>query len=203
MARESMPIKAFLREVEKRLSQYSADELRSILTPMAAAVSPHERRDFLMRLKPTAQGRDLLARTLQTDQLLLDIDELLRDLQECVKSADEPEEYDYYDQYGEEDGENPYEDFFEPIGTLFDRIGGVFDSGKMELARSAYERLLTVFDLQDEYGRGLSVHDVPDVDIGKVHARYLRAVYETASQDRPRCSSKPSRSFVPTTSTRR
>lgn len=51
-----MPIKAFLREVEKRLSQFSADELRSIIKPMAAAVLPHERRGFLLTLKPTAQG---------------------------------------------------------------------------------------------------------------------------------------------------
>lgn len=186
MSRESMPLKAFLREVEKRLSQFSADELRSILRPMAVAVSPHERRGFLMTLKPTAHGKDLLAQTLRTDQLLLDIDELLPDLQERVESPDEPTEYGY-DYHGDEDGESPYEEFVEPIGALFDRIDGAFDSGNRELASSAYERLFTVFDLQDEYGCGLSVHDLPHVDIGKVRARYLRSVYETASpQDRPR-----------------
>jgi hypothetical protein len=55
----------------------------------------------------------------------------------------------------------------------------VFDSGNGKLARQAYELLFTVFALQDDYGRGVNASDLQALDLGKTHARYLRAVYET------------------------
>src|SRR4051812_48210338 len=131
MSKESMPIKKFLSQVEKRLSKCSADELRSILRHLATALPPDERRAFLKNLEPAAEEEDVLERKLQTDDLLLDIDDLIQEIKERTKSAEEYEfHHDYYDRYDDGDDEDSlgaYEDFVEPVGALFDRTEGVFD----------------------------------------------------------------------------
>jgi hypothetical protein len=61
---------------------------------------------------------------------------------------------------------------------LFDRIAATFDYGNLTLARAAYEKLFGVFDLEDDYGRGIEAGDLERVEVREACARYLRAVYE-------------------------
>jgi hypothetical protein len=70
-------------------------------------------------------------------------------------------------------------DFVEPVTELFDRTDALFDFGDLPLARAAYEKLFRIFELEDDYGRGVRAEDLRDVEIGEALARYLRAVYET------------------------
>src|SRR5882762_5972705 len=106
MAKEPMPIKKFLSQVEKRLSKCSTDELRSILRQMATALPPNERRAFLKNLEPAAKEEDVLEQNLQTNDLLLDIDDLIQEIKERTKSAEEYESHhDYYDRYDDWDDE--------------------------------------------------------------------------------------------------
>lgn len=63
----------------------------------------------------------------------------------------------------------------------------MFDHGGFSLARAAYHNLFEVLQLEDDYGRGVRLAHLEDVDSGEVCARYLRAVYETeGSAHRPK-----------------
>jgi len=62
---------------------------------------------------------------------------------------------------------------------LFDRAEAAFDYGHLSLARTAYEKLFEVVNLEDDYGRGVHASDLTGVDIDEARARYLRAIYET------------------------
>src|SRR5262249_20384821 len=140
--------------------------------------------------KPCAEDEDVLEQKLQTDDLLLDLDDLIQEIEESQERAHEYEErYDRYGGggWGDEDSLGPYEEVVEPLGALFDRTDGVFDSGDMKLARAAYDKLFSVFNLQDDYGRGVSASDLQTLDFSQTSARYLRAVYETEPlEERPR-----------------
>src|SRR5438067_1831204 len=87
MSKEAIPIKKFLSQVEKRLAKCSEDELRSILRHMATELPADERRGFLEKLKATAEEEDPLEEKLQTDDLLLDIDELIEEIEDKTKGA--------------------------------------------------------------------------------------------------------------------
>jgi hypothetical protein len=176
---EKMSLKTFWEAVEQRLAVCSADELRAILRAMAQEAPPAGRQTFLDKLKPVAETAVVVQQALRQDDLLTDIDDLLHELQEEMKLADYWEERHGWHEYDEEDSLGPYEEFVEPLTALFDRTEAVFDYGNSMLARAAYEKLFKAFDLEDDYGRGVSAHDLVNVDLGEVRARYLRAVYET------------------------
>ena len=175
-----LPLKTFWEAVERRLAECSADDLRAILRAMARQVRPSERSSFLTRLcvgfvsvpAPRTPWEDLLA----------DIDDLAQEIHDAMENADEWEEEEHgwdYDYDYEEDGLGPYEGFIEPLTALFERTGLAFDSGEIALARQAYEKLLDLIHLEDDYGRGIGLADLPQEEIQEAAARYLRAVYES------------------------
>jgi len=137
---------------------------------------PAERRAFLDKLQPKKR---VAGPPLRQEDLLTDIDELERELRAMMKQADY-----YWEEYGEEEGLGPYEQFVEPLTALFDRTAAVFDYGNFVLARTAYEKLFRILDLEDDYGGGMHVDELEGVDINEVYARYLRAVYETEPLER-------------------
>jgi hypothetical protein len=184
---QKIPLKTFWDTLEQRLSGYSADELRGILRAMAQETPPTQRQAFLEKLKPMSKETTVaVQKALGQEKLLADIDDLASEIQAEAKNADEWEEqrYEWGDHYDDEDSLGPYEKFVEPLTALFDRTEAVFDFGNLKLARAAYQKLFDVFTLQDDYGRGVSAHDLTNVDIGEARARYLRAVYETESPAR-------------------
>ncbi|MFQ6057535.1 MAG: hypothetical protein ACE5MB_01475 [Anaerolineae bacterium] len=176
---EKMSLKAFWEAVEQRLAACSADELRAILRAMAQETPPTARRAFLAKLKPMTEAVAAVQQALRQDDLLADIDDLLHELQAEMKEADYWEERYGWDEYDEEDSLGPYKEFVEPLTALFDRTEAVFDYGNFTLACAAYQKLFKMFNLEDDYGRGVSAHDLVNVDIGEARDRYLRAVYET------------------------
>jgi len=185
---EKMSLKAFWDAVERKLATHSADELKSILRGMAQETPPMGRQAFLAKLKPAAEVDAVVQRAMGQEDLLADIDDLASELKSAMDRAEEPWEqdrygWDDYGEYDEEDSLGPYEEFVEPLSALFDRTEAVFDHGNLKLARKAYQKLFEVLDLEDDYGRGISMDDLDGVD-GEVAARYLRAVYETESPAR-------------------
>ena len=179
---ERIPLKIFWEAVEQRLRACSTDELRAILRAMAQETPPTGRQAFLDKLKPLAETAAVVEQALRQDDLLADIDDFIHELQAEMKDADYYEErygWGGYGEYDEEDSLGPYEDFVEPLTELFDRAEAVFDYGNSTLARAAYQKLFKALDLEDDYGRGISAHDLVNVDIGEARDRYLRAVYET------------------------
>ena len=180
---DKISLKAFWEKMEKKIGGYSADELRSILRAMAEETLPQQRRVFLDKLKPRKESADVEQRLIGQDELLSDIDDFAEELGAAIEDA-EPDDYrdDYYNEYSDdEDSVGPYEEFIAPLTVLFERIGAAFDHGNFSLAREAYKKLFEATGHQDDYGRGATLADLPDVDTGETRARYLRAVYEDVS----------------------
>jgi hypothetical protein len=185
---EKMPLKAFWEAVEQRLAASSADELRAILRTIAHETPPGGRRAFLTRLGPV-EGVDVaLPQAAQPEDLLSDIDDLARELEDTMQHADAWEDrYDGDEYYDEGDSLGPYEEFVEPLTGLYNRTQAAFDRGDVALARAAYRKLFDLLGLEDDYGRGVSASDLTGMDAGEAAARYLRAVYESESATgRPR-----------------
>ena len=183
---DKMSLKAFWNAVEQRLADLSADGLRSILRAMAQETLPMQRRAFLKALEPVAGTEAMAQAAMQQDKLLADIDDLGSEIQSAADQSepwedDYEHEWDDYGDYGDEDSVGPFETFVEPLSALFDRVEAVFDSGNLELARIAYQKLFEILSLEDNYGRGIRLNDVEGVDGDEVVARYLRAIYETES----------------------
>lgn len=178
---ETMSLKTFWEAVEQRLVAFSADELRAVLRAMAQETPPTERQAFLAKLQPMVEMADVVQQVLQQDDLLADIADLKQEIEEEMEQADDWEEEHGWEEkeYDEEDSLGPYSDFVEPLADLFDRTNAVFDYGNFALARAAYPELFAVFEVEDDYGRGVSAEDLKSVDIAEARARYLRAVYET------------------------
>jgi len=178
---DKISLKTFWEAVEQRLAICSADELRAILRTLAQETSPSGRQAFLDRLGPVAAGPAGIARAIEPEDLLADIDDLAAEIEDAIKGAPEPEEhYEWGGYHDDEDEDDPYAGFAEPLTVLFDRAQAAFDYGNLQLACDAYDALFGIFDLQDDYGRGVTPSDLTDVDIAEARARYLRAVYEIA-----------------------
>jgi hypothetical protein len=178
---KKISLKAFWETVEQRLAACSAEELRAILRAMAKETPPPERQTFLAKLTPPEQESvAAIQQAIRQEALLADIDDFAQELEAEMEGAEYWEERSGWgDRYDDEDSLGPYAEFVEPLTELFDRTEAVFDSGDLALARDAYKKLFEVLQLEDDYGRGVRASDLPDVDIGEVSARYLRAVYET------------------------
>ena len=61
--------------------------------------------------------------------------------------------------WDDEDSLGAYEEFVAPLAELFDRTAGVFDCGNLPLAREGYRKLFEVFELEDDFGRGIQATD--------------------------------------------
>lgn len=180
--KDNVTLKAFWEAVEHRLAACSADELRMIVRAMARQTLPTERQAFLDALHAVEETADGVQQAIRQESLLTDIDDLARELQAEAKRADSREErygYGYRDDDDEEDHLGPYEQFIEPLTALFERVEAIFDRGNLSLACAAYEKLFTLCEYEDDYGRGVGVNDLESLDVGEARARYLRAVYET------------------------
>lgn len=175
---EKVTLKGFWEAVERRLAACSAEDLRAILRGMARETPPTERQAFLDKLKAVEETADAVQQALRQEDLLADIDDLVHELRAEMKRAEDREER-YGDDYDEEDSLGPYEEFVAPLTALFERVEAVFDDGNLSLARAAYQKLFKVFDLEDDYGRGVRADDLENVDVSEARARSLRAVYET------------------------
>ncbi len=175
---DKISLKTFWEAVERRLAACSAEQLRAILRTLAQETSPSGRQAFLDKLGPVEAGAAGIAREIEPEDLLADIADLAAEIEEAIDEAPEPEEHYEWGGYDEEEEEDPYAEFAEPLVALFDRAQAAFDYGNLQLARDAYAALFELLDQQDDYGRGIMPADLAGVDIGEAVARYLRAVYE-------------------------
>jgi tetratricopeptide (TPR) repeat protein len=185
---DKISLKTFWEAVELRLAACSAEQLRAIVRSQAQEVAPNGRRAFLNKLGPIEPGALAgIAREIEPDDLLADIADLAAEIEDAMEEAPEPEEHYEWGGYDEEEeDDDPYAEFVEPLVALFDRAQAAFDYGDQQLARNAYASLFEILNEQDDYGRGIMPTDLTDVDLSEAWARYLRAVYETEpAADRP------------------
>ena len=101
----------------------------------AQEVAPNGRQAFLDKLGPVEPGPAGIARAIEPEDLLADIEELAGEVEDGVPKPPEPEEHYEWDRYGEEDDEDdPYAGFVEPLAALFDRAQAAFDYADQQLA---------------------------------------------------------------------
>lgn len=176
---DKIPLKTFLEAVEQRLSICSSDELRAILRGMALQTPPADRQGFLQKLQTPNESMTLTQKPNQAD-LLDEIADLEAEVQEVMETAEPDEgEDDWYSEH-EEEGDDPYEDFVEPITRLFDQAQAAFDYSNLTLARDAYQALFELCSQEDDYGGGIRLERIADFDQEEALARYLFAVYTLA-----------------------
>jgi hypothetical protein len=180
VARDKVPLEAFLEQVEAVLADSSEEQLRSALRSLAAAVPPADREAFLDRLCHDRTSAEQARRTGEQDDLLAEVADLTREVQ---LQGDRIQHW--LDDYGDPDDEGdtlgPYARFVEPLAGLFGRAAGEFEAGNFARACAAYDRLFAVLETRDDCDLGVRPHDLPEVDFRLARSRYLRALYETTA----------------------
>jgi len=184
---DRISLKIFWETIELRLAACSANQLRAIVRAQAQEVAPNGRQAFLDKLGPVEPGILAgIAREIEPDDLLADIEDLAAEVEAAMQNPPEPEEHYEWGGYDDEEEDDPYAEFVAPLVALFDRAQAAFDYADQQLARDAYAALFEILDQQDDYGRGIMPTDLTGVDISEAWARYLRAVYDTEpAADRP------------------
>lgn len=172
---QKMPLKVFIEETTKILHNSSSDELKAILTHMADEVKPHARADFIKKLSPAQAFQH---QKMPTDLEILDeIDFIKEDILELGEEEPDWESDD-------EDSLGQYEQFLPSLSGLFDKAAVLFEQGHYEVAQKAYQELFSIFDIEDDYGRGIHIYDVEDTDLEEARARYFRSLYMTTKEGR-------------------
>ena len=181
MSKDSkMSLKSFTEEYTKILNSYNVDQLRSILKNMAAEVASADRIAFIDKLSLRKSNNRQSAKT--SDLILQQIELLVEDIQS--QSEEEPE----WDCYDEEDALGEFSEFIPRIYELFDEIEALFDYGLYPLGRKAFDAIYTIFDIEDDYGRGISISDLETLDVAELQAKYLRSIYlSEQSMTRAKC----------------
>lgn len=174
---KNISLKYFTEKYTQILQNSSADELRSILTEMANNVESKFRQDFLAKLSPVKQNKN---EPVSIESEILDkIKSTKANIVE--KTKEEPEWDEYHD---DEYSLAGFEEFINPLSDFFDKVEALFDYGHYEIARSAYEELFSIFDIDDDYGRGIRIYDLENTDLDEARARYFRSIYLTESPDK-------------------
>ncbi|MDN5794321.1 MAG: hypothetical protein L0H79_01050 [Intrasporangium sp.] len=182
MAGNTPSLQRFLNSLEQRLLGMSAEEIRAVLLAHARDLPGAERAAFLSIFTETAStGKD--HEPPDTTWPVVD-DPLLDEIDAFV---DRLASGDFYDGYGWDPEIRAERSFGDESWTwemddLFRGAQDAFLAGDLGLARTAYQRLLESFDLEQEgatFSGALSPVDMVRTDVREAEARYLRAVYET------------------------
>lgn len=168
-ANNKITLKNFTEQYTKLLNDSSKDELIAILSTMADSIDPKARQDFLNKLHPQKQKEKRLI----SSEVL---DEIKGIKSQITTRAQEEPDWEFYDDENRLDG---YEEFIEPLTRIVDKVEALFDYGHYMIARQAYEKLLPIFGTEDNYGHGIDLDDLQDIDQEETMARYLRSVYLT------------------------
>ena len=167
-----MTLKIFTEEYTQILQNYSTDDLKGVLINMANEVTPDKRGEFIRKISLQQPGHALITESSET--LLIEIESLIEDIR--AQCEEEPDQDEYYD---DEDSLGEFSEFIPRLYGVFDAVDALFDFGNYPLARKAFDIIYTIFDIQDDYGRGISTHDLEKIDLDEIRAKYLRSIYLT------------------------
>lgn len=170
----SIALKPFLEELEARLNALSAEKLRAVLVAHAERLPARERERFLdVFTEPPDPGAEPAG---ADEPLLAEIDAFAA----RVRSGAYLEGWGWDDDLHEERAFGD-ESWADEMDWLFRGAAACFVAGNLELAREAYDRLLSLLaDEEAGFCGSLSPEEMLETDVGEAKARYLRALYETA-----------------------
>jgi len=163
-------LKKFKDEIEERLSVLDLSSLKELIKSFSDEVKPTAREEFLVKLFPSS------TKEVVGDDILEELDGLREVIESRFEEEPDCDDYDY-----DVEDPGPDADLVEKISLMFERVNSIFDYGNVKLARKAYEKLLNLFDLEDDYGRTISSYDLENVDLKEIRARYLRSLYLSLS----------------------
>ena len=180
--RDAKPsLQGFLSTLQERLADMTADEIRARLVEHARSLPSSERSAFLgiftAKSPSRTRRRTPTSRRASTPSLLHDIDRFVQQLSSGQ----------YFLGFGWDDEIHDERSFGDESWTLemdalFAAAQQAFLDEDLELARTAYQRLLGAFKLDEEVGYFCGPNgavDMVSTDVSEAQARYLRAVYET------------------------
>jgi hypothetical protein len=176
---ERLSLQRFLASLDDRLTAMSAGDIRAAIRTHAEALPSDQRHGFLEMFAPvrTTEDAPRLDWPIEDDPLLAAIDALV----ERISSGSYFEGFGWDDEIHDERSFGD-ESWVTEMDGLFQDTQAAFLAGDLRLARSAYERLLRAFELDQEVGTfcGSSpALETVSTDVAEAQARYLRAVYET------------------------
>jgi len=163
-------------QLEACTSALDAAALRRILHGLAEGWHPAERAGFLDRVRSLATPADTAATA--PDELLRQIDALREEARDAQDS--DPAEYPPPD-WDEEDALGPFEDLIPQAEHLLDMAAERLAEGDAATAAAAYDALLELFELEDDYGRGIGPEDFQPAQVREHAALHARAAYLAAS----------------------
>ncbi|MDQ5920140.1 MAG: hypothetical protein QG673_196 [Pseudomonadota bacterium] len=175
-----LSLKEFTEKYTQILNSLSHDELKSIISAMAEETLPSDRHTFLNKVTlhthhsfPTSNDNNSSESPIiaYEDDILDDIEALKEEIES--RSSDEPD----WEDYDDEDSLSGYDDLVPEISVLLDKVEALYDYGNYALARIAYHRLFAIFSIEDDYGRGVKIDDIPDIEASEVIAKALRSIY--------------------------
>jgi len=174
-------LQRFLSTLQECLADMTADELRARLVEHARSLPSSDRSAFLgiftAKTPSRTRRQPSTSRRASAPSLLSDIDRFVQQ----VSSGQ------YFLGYGWDDEIHDERSFGDESWTLemdalFAAAQQVFLDGDLKLARTAYQRLLGAFKLDEEVGYfcgPTGAVEMVSTDVSEAEARYLRAVYET------------------------
>ncbi len=174
-----MSLKAFTERYTEILEKSEAEQLRCILINMAYSVTSECRKEFIDKL--LLQAPVPRQKCESQDVILENIKLLLEEVR--AQSEEEPD----WDEFSDDDDTlAEFSRFLPEVYVVFDKIEACFDDGDYRLVRDACDVLFTIFDIQDDYGRGISIHDLDALAWDEIAAKYLRVVYCTEQNPKSR-----------------
>lgn len=189
MNSDKMNLGPFLTELESRLDELSAEQVKRCIINHAEDVSPDERRQFLSIFSvPTDEGQPA-----EREEEMIEDPSLIGDIEDFVESI---EEGVYFMGYGWDDRLQTKRAFGDEswaweMDDLFWRCAEVFKSGNYQLAADGYRKLLNAFYLEEETGHFCGpdfAENMVDTDVEEAKSRHLRSVYNTTpTEKRPEC----------------
>lgn len=173
MKQNSMSLKALTENCRSILEKCSIDELKRIIIGMADKIAIENRQDFInsLLIKDTAKPN----LTSNETSILGKIDELESEVLDVAHEEPDWESYSCDD----EDSSEIYEQFIKPLATLFDQVEALFDNGDYKTTRIAYEKLLSIVEMENEYGRSIDIDNISSTDPARICAKYLCSIYLT------------------------
>ncbi len=176
MKNSKMSIKTFTEEYTSILENKSAGELRAILTKMANDVDHDSRGDFIRKLSLVEEKRVQVDPLVSGNEILDEIASLIEEIKE--QGSEEPD----WEEYDDEDSLGEYKQFVDTVENLFSQTNALLDDGHYQGARTAYEGLFSIFEIEDDYGRGIRSYDLETTTLDEVRSRYFRSIYMTEKE---------------------
>ena len=116
MNNKKISLKEYIEKYTKILNNFSADELRAILTAMAQEVKSNSRAEFLEKLVPSIK---IKIQPMQEDNNSTILERIESIKKRIFEKANEEPDWQYYD---EDDSLACYEEFIEPLENYLMRL---------------------------------------------------------------------------------